>query len=139
MIGQAKQPEKGKSKWTYAYIPASLSLGILLGWTLSHFITKKAVVNNKNIAEKSGSTLDKVREAILAIDNELSAAKNAEDRKVLVEAAYSLRDLELRKQAQEPLDPSTLKHVHRNWLAIVPDKIFHQDKRFWCMYPNFKG
>jgi|WetSurMetagenome_2_1015567.scaffolds.fasta_scaffold558373_1 hypothetical protein len=139
MIGQEKQSIKGNKRRIYTYISASLSLGIVLGWALGHFINKKAVVTQKKIAsERVGSTLNRVRETILAIDNELSTMNNAEDRKVLVEVAYKLRNLELRKQIQDPVNPLALKQT-RGWLTLIPDKLFKHDKRFWCTYPNFKG
>jgi hypothetical protein len=44
---------------------------------------------------------DTVCNTILAIDKELSTAKDPEYRKVLVKAAYILRDLSLRMQLQK--------------------------------------
>ena len=106
MTRQEKQQNKEKGKWSYAFIPASLFMGIALGWALSHLVTKKAVVTQNKIAtERPPCTLrNRVRESILAIDNELSAVKNAEHRKVLVEAAYRLADLDLRTQVQKSLN-----------------------------------
>ncbi len=43
----------------------------------------------------------KVREAILAIDNELCFVKNMEYRQILVKTGYALRDLSLQIQRQE--------------------------------------
>ena len=107
MTEQKKQPKKEMSKWAYAFIPASLSIGIALGWALSHFATKKAITTQKkNAIDRPQYTYrDRFRGAILAIDNELSAMKNAEDRKVLVEVAYRLRDLDLRTKLQKSLNP----------------------------------
>jgi hypothetical protein len=113
MTGQKRQPKKEMSKWAYAFIPASLSIGIALGWALSNFATKKAThTQEKNATDQPQYKYrDRFRGAILAIDNELNALKNAEDRKVLVEVAYRLRDLDLRTKLQKSLNPSALKQV----------------------------
>ncbi len=44
---------------------------------------------------------EKVRQAILAIDNELCSVKNMEYRQILVKTGYALRDLSLQIQRQE--------------------------------------
>jgi hypothetical protein len=95
---QVKQPGKEKGKMAYALIPACLSVGIALGWSLCHFVTKKGVVSSKKIATKKPQcTLrERVRESIFTIDHDLIALRNPDDRKDLVEAAYRLRNLDLR-------------------------------------------
>jgi hypothetical protein len=45
---------------------------------------------------------DKIHGTILAIDDELSVAKDAQYREMLVKAAYSLRNLAERAQIQDP-------------------------------------
>ena len=107
MNGQKRQPRKEISKWGYAFIPASLSIGIALGWALSNFATKKVITTQKKSAidRPQYTYRDRFHGAILAIDNELNAIKNAEDRKVLVEVAYRLRDLDLRTKLQKSLNP----------------------------------
>ena len=105
MTGLKKQPKNEKGKLSYAFIPASLFMGVAVGWTLSHLVTKKTVVTqNRTATEKPQFTLrNRVRETILDIDHELNAEKNAEYRRVLVEFAYRLTDLDLRAKVQKLL------------------------------------
>ncbi len=49
---------------------------------------------------------DRVHEAIMAIDRELSIIKHAEFRQILVNTGYALRDLSLSIQCQESFNAS---------------------------------
>jgi hypothetical protein len=104
MTAQTIESKKGNRKWANALIPTSLLMGFGVGWALNQLITKKTTVTQKRIAaERSQSTShNKIREATLAIDHGLSVINDAKDRKVLVDAAYRLRDLDLSMQFQTP-------------------------------------
>jgi hypothetical protein len=103
MTGQKTQSQKETGKLAYVIIPSCFFAGIGLGWVLSRFVTGKRAVTQKKIATETPprALYDRVREKILAIDNELKAATDAEHRKVLVSEAYKLMDLGLRARLQE--------------------------------------
>ena len=103
MIGQKEEPKKKNGRWPYVFIPASLFMGLALGWTVGQLVTKKKFeVQNKNAPERPQFTLgNRVRDTILAIDNELGTEQNAEYRKVLTEFAYRFTDLDLRAKLKK--------------------------------------
>jgi hypothetical protein len=106
MIGQKEEPKKKNGRWSYAFIPASLFMGLALGWTLGHLVTKKVLAAPNKMATKRPQFVlrNRVRDTILAIDNELSTEQNAEYRKVLTEFAYRFTDLDLRAKLKKSIN-----------------------------------
>lgn len=69
--------------------------------------TEESVIKEEEIA--FSCLHNRVREAILAIDTELSTARDVEYRQALVKTGYALRNLSLHIQRQESLKNSPHK------------------------------
>jgi hypothetical protein len=106
MPGQKEQMKNQKGQLSFAFIPASLFIGLALGWALGHFVISKTVMTRKEITPEAPqfSLRNRVHQTILAIDNALSAEQNTEYRKVLIEFAYRLTDLDLRTKLQKSVN-----------------------------------
>jgi len=106
MTGQKEKSKNKNGRWSYSFIPASLFAGLVLGWALGHMVTRKmSETPNKTATDRPQfTTQNRVRDTILAIDNELGTEKNAEYRKVLTEFAYRFTDLDLRTKLKKSIN-----------------------------------